>query len=832
MNDLSISNCVFLFGLENKITDLWNVDKDKQIRYNDKQNVKLKKGFNLMSQLFTYQTTAVEESIKKINLLLNNAIAEGMQGDKWRERSFLLQSPTGSGKTVMSSHIVETLANLEDSDLDLAFVFLAPNKLQNQALESFKKHMESNSVSFHTTLPAGKPLDKNSITFLNWSSISSKGNNLIKDREDGRNLKTVIEATRKAHRHIILVIDEAHNTATSANSKKIIEAINPTVIFEISATPKPTSIPSEAEEKANFKHMHKVPLSEVRAEGVICKQVYFNRNLGEYQTEMRKKFGTEFDDMNSLSMFSALRERERFEVELSKEGTPYNPLMGIQLASEGSVDKDTKDELARVDGVISFLEENGLKSHEIAVYLSDRKENLDNIDDLNSPVKVVIFKTAIALGWDCPRLKTGALLRDTKTKPFAVQTLGRWMRQPLHKHFENDEVNRAYLFTESDLITAVGNGNDNDTEVIVPKDVKVRSKFLNDKNFTEFTIPSYYREANTKLPIPRSAFRNALMGNLDTLEALVDMGINPQADTSRVSMSTMRSYVMDDVDSGEVTHEEFINRLMEKAQARSAFVSHAKEHMSKFPPNDIEEFADVVLKTIAKLAQIDSFEVAMIIMSKTKLREFFTMIMMDIVDKWKKKHPGMFDGADEMKQKEWIIPLEATFDQKEGVLTPVPDDSVFVYDHFPNGSSVEESFVKLFESQSVRDNYHWMLKNGDQGETWFAIPYDKILTAGSTETNKHLFYPDYVALRKDGTLELLETKAGETLSDINTMQKLNALTVYCEELEKKLGIKVNGHIIHHSEKTNQIQKSKKNVTNLNAKDPSNWEPFVEPVIAD
>lgn len=787
-----------------------------------------------MSQLFNYQTTAVEESIKKINLLLNDAIAEGMQGDKWRERSFLLQSPTGSGKTVMSSHIVETLANLEDSDLDLAFVFLAPNKLQTQALESFKKHMESNSVSFHTTLPAGKPLEKNSITFLNWSSISSKGNNLIKDREDGRNLKTVIEATRKAHRHIILVIDEAHNTAISANSKKIIEAINPTVIFEISATPKPTSIPSEAEEKANFKHMHKVPLSEVRAEGVICKQVYFNRNLGEYQTEMRKKFGAEFDDMNSLSMFSALREREKFEAELAKEGNPYKPLMGIQLASEGSVDKDTKDELARVDGVISFLEENGLKSHEIAVYLSDRKENLDNIDDLNSPVKVVIFKTAIALGWDCPRLKTGALLRDTKTKPFAVQTLGRWMRQPLHKHFENDEVNRAYLFTESDLITSVGNGNDNDTEVIVPKEVKVRSKFLNDKNFTEFTIPSYYREANAKLAIPRSAFRNALMRNLDSSVpphgALAEMGINAMVDNSHVSMGTMRSYTMDDVDSGEVTHEEFINRLMEKEQARNAFVWEAKVYMSKFSPSYIEEFADDVLRNIAGLAKMDSFEVAKIIMSNSNLREFFTKIMSDIVDQWKKKHPGMFDGADEMKQKEWTIPLEATFDQKKGVLTPVPDDSVFVYDHFPNGASlVEGAFVKLFETQAVRDNYRWMLKNGDQGESWFAIPYDKILTAGSSETNKHLFYPDYIALRKDGTLELLETKAGDTLSEINTMQKLNALTAYCEELEKKLGIKVNGHIIHCSEKTKQIQKSKKNVADLDPSNPNNWELFVEPV---
>ena len=58
-----------------------------------------------------------------------------------------------------------------------------------------------------------------------------------------------------------------------------------------------------------------------------------------------------------------------------------------------------------VEGVKEILKDNHdirIDNRRLAVYLADDKENLLNITKDDSPVEV-IFKQAIALGWDCPR---------------------------------------------------------------------------------------------------------------------------------------------------------------------------------------------------------------------------------------------------------------------------------------------------------------------------------------------------------------------------------------------------------------------------------------------
>ena len=55
--------------------------------------------------------------------------------------------------------------------------------------------------------------------------------------------------------------------------------------------------------------------------------------------------------------------------------------------------------------------ENG----KLAIYLSEEKENLETITKNENSVEVMIFKQAIALGWDCPRASILVLFRDHKS---------------------------------------------------------------------------------------------------------------------------------------------------------------------------------------------------------------------------------------------------------------------------------------------------------------------------------------------------------------------------------------------------------------------------------
>src|SRR5699024_5748641 len=87
--------------------------------------------------------------------------------------------------------------------------------------------------------------------------------------------------------------------------------------------------------------------------------------------------------------------------------------------------------------------ENGL----LAVWLSNQKQNLENIEENNALPIVVIIKQAIATGWDCPRAHILVKLRERTSDTFEIQTIGRIRRMPEVKHYESDLLDSCYLYT-------------------------------------------------------------------------------------------------------------------------------------------------------------------------------------------------------------------------------------------------------------------------------------------------------------------------------------------------------------------------------------------------
>ena len=72
-----------------------------------------------------------------------------------------------------------------------------------------------------------------------------------------------------------------------------------------------------------------------------------------------------------------------------------------------------------------------MKTGQLAVWLSDRHENLEGIDSNRAaPSTAVIIKQAVATGWDCPRAQILVKLRDNMDETFEIQTIGRIRRMP------------------------------------------------------------------------------------------------------------------------------------------------------------------------------------------------------------------------------------------------------------------------------------------------------------------------------------------------------------------------------------------------------------------
>ena len=91
-----------------------------------------------------------------------------------------------------------------------------------------------------------------------------------------------------------------------------------------------------------------------------------------------------------------------------------------------------------------ITEENG----KLAVWLSNEKSNLAGLEKQDNLTEVLLFKQAIALGWDCPRAAVLLIFRKMNSEQFTIQTVGRILRMP-EQHFYTDPIlNRGYVYTD------------------------------------------------------------------------------------------------------------------------------------------------------------------------------------------------------------------------------------------------------------------------------------------------------------------------------------------------------------------------------------------------
>lgn len=115
-----------------------------------------------------------------------------------------------------------------------------------------------------------------------------------------------------------------------------------------------------------------------------------------------------------------------------KEGVDINPLLLIQLPNDGETmtgdDNSVKEEvLTYLDSIKGINVANG----KLAIWLSNEKtDNLQTITNPDDIAEVLLFKQAIALGWDCPRAAVLLIFRKIESFTFSAQTVGRILRMP------------------------------------------------------------------------------------------------------------------------------------------------------------------------------------------------------------------------------------------------------------------------------------------------------------------------------------------------------------------------------------------------------------------
>src|SRR5690554_4235424 len=379
-----------------------------------------------MITLRKYQEEAVERLLKDTYSLLKKPGAQ---------HKMVLKTPTGAGKTVTMAAYLNQLCNEIPDRLDMpkrkvAFIWFAPNQLHLQSYISLKDYFEElrtiKPIQFEDVTD-GK-LQPNEMLFMNWQSVNRANNLYIKENEQGKDLLKFVYNAMLNDIEIICILDEAHYHANGKRAKELLQRINAKIEIDVSATPL-------------FKsgYGYKIGRQEVIEAEMIKKNVVLNPALDQDTQQGRS--------LNQVLLDEALKKRNELAEAYRELGVNINPLLLIQLPNETK--KESVLDKQIIEEVETYLKAKDItvQNNRLAVWLSNTKSNLEGIEDFDSMTDVLLFKQAIALGWDCPRAAVLLIFREIKQEHFGIQTVGRILRMPEQKHYPNPMLNNGYVYT-------------------------------------------------------------------------------------------------------------------------------------------------------------------------------------------------------------------------------------------------------------------------------------------------------------------------------------------------------------------------------------------------
>lgn len=673
------------------------------------------------------------------------------------KKEVLLQAPTGSGKTIILLSYIEEYLKENNK---VIFVWLTPGKgdLEEQSRKKMVKFLpHHNTKNIQDVLLQG--FDAKDTAFINWETITKKGNNALKEAERKNLYERVHEAHNNSYKFIIIVDEEHLNKTVKAEA--IIEYMNPEYIVRVSAT---TKTNKEAE-------FIKIDELEVINAGLITRALYINENISNEST-----LSNEHEYLLEL----AINKRKAIKEEYLKLGIQVNPLIIIQVPSKS-------DDLIKQIEKILEEKEYSYDRQNLAIWLSDRKENIENIENNESNQAILIMKQAISTGWDCPRAKILVKLRDNMSEDFETQTIGRIRRMPQAHHYDNVLLDNCYLYTfdekyEQSVKQELGS-NAYDTKVVFLKneyknfslkkitfdnafdgfDERQTFNILHNYYIEKYNLTNNKKNNKTILEANGYVFKDTI-DNYIVQDKIIRINSDELENANRIKV---QSEVSTNKNGFELRHS--INVISSKIGMRYDRTRLMLERMFFRGKLFTKKFVDLSLLEFY----------AFVINNEDVLKHDFQEAVSQKARQIKMK-------LDELKIVDWKAP-EMDYIKYDPKMKDTTIYEKSIYMNYPN-STIKSKSERMFEYFCENnENIKWFYKNGESSSDYFSIVYVDAVN------HKWHFYPDFIICDKDNKIWIIETKGGENAEgeskniDIKVENKFEALKQYANKYNVNWG---------------------------------------------
>lgn len=218
----------------------------------------------------------------------------------------------------------------------------------------------------------------------------------------------------------VVIVDESHN-AESDLSKEMLQNLNPSLILDLTATPKESSniisfVNALALKKENMVKLPVIVYNHHKKEEVITSALHLQRQLELLANEEEKETEKYIRPIILFQAQSNIKGKDNTTFQKIKE-----QLVKLQIPEDQIKIKTSNiDELKGID----------LMSKEC-------------------PVRYIITVNALKEGWDCPNAYILASLADKSSAVDVEQILGRVLRQPYVAKHKNTLLNMSFVLTAS-----------------------------------------------------------------------------------------------------------------------------------------------------------------------------------------------------------------------------------------------------------------------------------------------------------------------------------------------------------------------------------------------